>query len=167
MSKNLLYPGRPNYEGPVQGFFGLLHHSLLAEWSHDVMERVEYVKRWKFENEVEIRLWNMCYLSEERLPKEFVEAWRTWEEVKNTHRKAGKTYEEAGKTYWEAWKTYDEAVKTYLEAEKAYLKAEKACREARYTYYKILQSSSPLLLALIKELVPDTAWNGQELVFPN
>ncbi len=80
------------------------------------MERVEYVKKAKPKNEMKIRLWNMCYLSEERLPKEFVEA--------------GKTYEEAEKTY-----------------------------------NKALQTFSPQILDLIKELVPDTAWNGEELVF--
>ncbi len=144
MSQNLLYPGRPNYKGPTEGFFGLLHHDTLAEWSHNVMERVEYVKKAKPKNEVEIRLWNMCYLSEERLPKEF----------------AG-----AGKTYGEAWKTYEKADKTYEKADKTYLEAEKACGEAINTYYKTLITFSPHLLNLIKELVPDTAWNGQELVF--
>ncbi len=151
MPQNLLYPGRPNYEGPIQGFFGLLHHSVIAEWSHNVMERVEYVKRYKAENEVEIRLWHMCYLSEERLPKEFVEAWKTCVEARKNYLKAGKTYREAGKTYREAGKTYREA--------------EKACGEAVKTYYKTLKTFSPHLLNLIKELVPDTTWNGEELVF--
>ncbi len=145
MSQNLLYPGRPNYEGPTEGFFGLLHHSIIAEWSHDVMERVEYVKKEKPKNEIDIRLWNMCYLSEERLPKELVEAVKTYEE-------AWMTWEEALKmTCWESWNTYEEARKTVEEAKK--------------TYNKILQISSPQILNLIKELVPDTAWDGKELVF--
>ncbi len=150
MSQNLLYPGRPNYEGPVQGLFGLLHHDTLVEWSHDVMERVEYVKREKPKNEVKIRLWNMCYLDKERLPKEIVEAEKTWEE-------AEKTWEEAKKTWTKAWETWEEAEKTFGEAEKT---SDEACN----TYYEILQSLSPQLLTLIKELVPDTAWNGEELV---
>ncbi len=140
MYVNLLYPGRPNYEGPVQGFFGLLHHSIIAEWSDNVMERVDYVKNYKSKNEVEIRLWNMCYLSEERLPKEFVEAWKTLEEARTLHYEAYKTWEKAANTYDKVWKTWGEV-------------------------QEVLQTFSPLLLPLIKELVPNTAWNGQELVF--
>ncbi len=151
MSQNLLYPGRPNYEGPVQGLFGLLHHSVIAEWSDNVMERVEYVKKAKPKHEVDIRLWNMCYLSEERVPKKLVEAGKTWDEAWKTWDEALKTWEEAVKI-WEAEKTYWEAWETY--------------REAWETYYEALQTFSPHLLNLIKELVPDTAWNGKELVFP-
>ncbi len=187
MTPNRTYPGRPNYEGPVQGIFGLLHHSVLAEWSHNVMERVEYVKKAKPKHEVDIRLWNMCYLSEERVPNEFVEACKiygevlktymearkTWGEAQKTWVKAVKTFEETGKNWTEALKTYREAVKTYQEARMTWVEAGKTFeetwkthREAEKTYNKILQTFSPQILTLIKELVPDTTWNGQELVFP-
>ncbi len=137
------------------------------------MERVDYVKRKKPKNEVEIRLWNMCYLSEERLPNEFVEAMKTYEEARKTWDEAWKTGEEALKTYEEAEKTYGEVWKTYLveawetweKAGKTYLEAGKTGEEAEKTYNKILQISSPQILDLIKELVPDTAWNGKELVW--
>ncbi len=178
MSKNLLYPGRPNYKGPTKGVFGLLHHDILVEWSHNVMERVEYVKRYKAENEVEIRLWNMCYLSEERLPKELMAAEKIFGEAEKTHEEAIKAYEEAWKTYDKAGKTYEEAGKTYVEAKtfvkawktreeaiKTFRETWKTHREAEKTYNKILKSSSPQILNLIKELVPDTVWNGKELVF--
>ena len=59
---NTLFPGRPDYTGPVTGLFGLLHHDTLTESSHDVMERVSYVKEHKSRHEVEIRLHNMIYL---------------------------------------------------------------------------------------------------------
>jgi hypothetical protein len=60
--KNTLFPGRDNYTGPTNGLFGLLHHEQLCESSHDVNERIEYVKREKPKNEVAIRLHNMIYL---------------------------------------------------------------------------------------------------------
>jgi hypothetical protein len=60
--ENKLFPGRPNYTGPTSGFFGLLHHEELFEESHDVNERIEYVKKHKPENEVSIRLHNMIYI---------------------------------------------------------------------------------------------------------
>ena len=59
---NKLFPGRPHYIGPATGWFGLLHHGELLEQSHDVMERVAYVKAHKPENEVAVRLHNMIYL---------------------------------------------------------------------------------------------------------
>ena len=62
MTKNVLFPGRPAYEGPKAGIFGLLHHEILCESSRDVMEWVEYVKKYKPAHEVEIRLRNMIYL---------------------------------------------------------------------------------------------------------
>ena len=61
---NKLFPGRPNYSGPKTGMFGLLHHEVLCESSHDVMERVTYVKVTKPKNEVKIRLHNMIYLGD-------------------------------------------------------------------------------------------------------
>jgi len=60
--ENTLFPGRPNYIGPVAGWFGLLHHDTLYEWSYNVMERVAYVLTYKPANEVEVRLYNMIYL---------------------------------------------------------------------------------------------------------
>lgn len=59
---NTLFPGRPDYVGPTTGMFGLLHHEILCESSHDVMERVAYVRREKSRNEVATRLHNMIYL---------------------------------------------------------------------------------------------------------
>jgi hypothetical protein len=61
---NTLFPGRPDYTGPLTGTFGLLHHEQLCENSRDVGERVDYVKRHKPVNEVDIRLHNMIYLGD-------------------------------------------------------------------------------------------------------
>ena len=59
---NTLFPGRPDYTGPTTGVFSLLHHQELVETSHDVMERVAYVKRTKAQREVATRLHNIMYL---------------------------------------------------------------------------------------------------------
>ena len=59
---NTLFPGRPDYTGPYEGRFGLLHHDRLCEESHNVMERVENVKRTKPKHEIVCRLHNMIYL---------------------------------------------------------------------------------------------------------
>ena len=60
--ENTLFPGRYNYTGPTKGWFGFLHHEQLCEKSHDVNERIAYVKHKKPKNEVAIRLHNMIYL---------------------------------------------------------------------------------------------------------
>ena len=59
---NTLFPGRPNYTGPTAGMFGLLHHDNLCESSHNVNERLAYVRAHKPSREVAIRLHNMIYL---------------------------------------------------------------------------------------------------------
>lgn len=64
MTENTLFPGRPNYTGPTQGWFGFLHHEQLYEWSDDVNERIEHVRREKPKNEWAIRLHNMIYLGD-------------------------------------------------------------------------------------------------------
>ena len=61
---NTLFPGRRNYTGPTKGWFGFLHQDELCEESHNVNERINYVKREKPKNEVAIRLHNMIYLGE-------------------------------------------------------------------------------------------------------
>ena len=53
---NELFPGRPDYVGPTKGYFAFLHHEQLFEKSHDVMERVAYVKRDKPDHEIPTRL---------------------------------------------------------------------------------------------------------------
>src|SRR3990167_3890164 len=62
MEENTLFPGRPNYVGPIHGVFAMLHHSILFEGSHNVLERIEYIKNNKPSNEVNIRLHNIMYL---------------------------------------------------------------------------------------------------------
>ena len=61
---NTLFPGRPDYTGPTAGWFGLLHHRKLCEYSHNVMERVNYVREYKPAHEKATRLHNMIYLGD-------------------------------------------------------------------------------------------------------
>jgi len=61
---NTLFPGRPDYTGPTSGLFGLLHHDLLVETSHNIQDRIAYVRRRKNPHEIAIRLYNMIYLGD-------------------------------------------------------------------------------------------------------
>jgi hypothetical protein len=85
--ENLLFPGRLNYKGPTEGYFGLLHHDTLFEYSANVLERVEYVKEEKPADEVLIRLHNMIYLP-------FINGtW--WENYKNRNKQFTEKYKTA------------------------------------------------------------------------
>ena len=59
---NINRPGLPDYIGPARGWFALLHHDTLYEWSNNVMERVNYVSKTKPVHEIAARLHNMLYL---------------------------------------------------------------------------------------------------------
>lgn len=81
---NTLFPGRPNYTGPTTGTFGLLHHEILCETSHDVFERVAYVKENKPAHEVTIRLHNMIYLGGCEAAAKRVTLWADYEAKRDT-----------------------------------------------------------------------------------
>ena len=75
MSKNMLYPGKPNYVGPKAGMFTLLHHEgPLLEWSDDVMERIKYIKDRKAPIEVAIRLRHIVFYPKKLWSKQMQEA---------------------------------------------------------------------------------------------
>lgn len=63
-AENKLFPGRPNYTGPSAGYFAMLHHTILFEHSHHVMERIRYVQVNKSLREQPVRLRNMIYLGD-------------------------------------------------------------------------------------------------------
>jgi hypothetical protein len=138
--------------------FGLLHHEELCEQSHDVNERIAYVRKHKPENEVVIRLHNMIYLG--GCPAAIMReaAWKLYEETCAPARKlcdetcatAWKLYEKtcapARKLYTEtrgsAWKLYDEtrapAWKLY---EETCAPARKLCDETCATAWKLYEKT--------------------------
>ena len=59
---NNKFPGLPDYVGPSQGFFAFVHHDKLVEWSDDIQERIDYIKKAKPTHEQEVRLSHLLYL---------------------------------------------------------------------------------------------------------
>jgi hypothetical protein len=59
---NTLFPGLPRYMGPVAGWFALLHHDTLVEFSWNVIERVTYVEENKPTNQIGLRLRHMLFV---------------------------------------------------------------------------------------------------------
>ena len=140
--KNTLFPGRPNYTGPTKGWFGFLHHEQLCEQSHDVNERIRYVKREKPKNEVAIRLHNMIYLGGCEATTKFDALYADYK-IKRVMMDCAYTAKDALYTTYEAK------------------------HDALYADYKIKHDALDAeILAYIKSNIPDCAWNGKTLVFP-
>ena len=139
---NTLFPGRPDYTGPVTGLFGLLYHDTLVESSHDVMERVSYVKEHKPRHEIEIRLHNMIYLGNCPAASKCAPLYADYQ-TKSDSLKAD---------YLAKCAPLDADYQTKSDSLYADCKAERASLDAE-------------ILAYIKTHIPDCVWNGHELVF--
>ena len=174
MIPNTLFPGRPNYVGPTVGWFSMLHHdSDLVEYSHDVMERVAYVKRNKPKNEVAIRLHNMIYLGDRG---EAYAAKCADYEAKRTVLRVD--YEAKLNALYADYVAARAPLYADYEAKHAPLDADYAAkRDALYADYAAklnalradykakLNALRAEILAYIKTEIPDCAWDGHQLVF--
>src|SRR3972149_1893318 len=151
--ENTLFPGRPNYTGPAKGWFGFLHHERVCEESHDVNERIDYVKREKPKNEVPIRLHNMIYLGECAAIAKRAALYAGY--------KAKRAPLEADYKAKRAPLDADYEVKSApLYAD---YKAKRAALDAGYEAKRAAMRAE--ILAYIKLHIPDCAWNGKTLVF--
>ena len=138
---NVLFPGRPNYTGPTSGWFGLLHHSELFETSHNVQERIAYVKANKPDREVSLRLHNMVYLGA-------IASTCDKRDALNTDNLA----------------KCDALYADYLAKRDALYARWQAKRDVRYAHWQAKRA--PLdaeVLAYILSVMPDCAWNGKKL----
>ena len=152
--ENTLFPGRYNYTGPIKGWFGFLHHEQLCEKSHDVNERINYVKLHKPDNEVAIRLHNMIYLGGCKAMAKLAVLYADYE------------------AKYDALYTDYEAKYAVLDAHRrakcAALYADyRAKRDALYAddYEAKCDALYAEILVYIKSNIPDCAWNGKTLVF--
>jgi hypothetical protein len=151
---NTLFPGRPNYTGPTEGWFGLLHHSNLFEHSHNVMERVAYVIRKKAP-QVEIRLHNMIYLGD--LGVDYVVKHAAYYADYGAKRNALMAdYKAKCAPLYDEYEVKRAPLWTEYEAKRALL----------YDEYEAKRGALLAdILVYIKHHIPDCAWNGTELVF--
>ena len=165
MTKNILFPGRPNYTGPTTGVFGLLHHDILVESSHDVAERVAYVKANKPANEIATRLHNLIYLGDCEAAVKRILLWDDYEAKRAPLRADYEAKRDALLTDYEAkhaaldadYEAKHDALRadywTKLDALDADYEAKHAALDAEVLVY-------------IARHIPDHAWNGSTLVFP-
>ena len=169
--KNTLFPGRPNYTGPTKGWFGFLHHERLCEQSHDVNERIHYVKREKPKNEVAIRLHNMIYLGGCEATTKRGALYATYRAKLVMMDGAYMVDRDALYATYTA-KDADYKIKRVMmdcayTAKDALYTTYEAKHDALYADYKIKHDALDAeILAYIKSNIPDCAWNGKTLVFP-
>ncbi len=182
------FPGRPDYVGPTVGWFGLPHHDKLLEESHDVMERVAYVKKNKPQREIDIRLHNMIYLDPVLCPavaqcKSLDDAYRAQRKpLDDAYRAQCKPMDDA---YWAQRKPLDNAYRAQRKPlDDAYWAQRKSMEDAYRAQRNPLDDAywaqrNPLddayraqckpledeILSYIRSEIPDCAWNGKELVF--
>lgn len=195
---NTMFPGRPDYTGPTMGVFGLLHHDSLFERSHNVMERVNYVRIYKPVNERAIRLYNMIYLgsccaaekhdrikadyrakcnplaADYRAKNDRIKAdYRARHEILYADYRAKR--EILNVDYGAEWYLLDadywakhEILNVDADAEYYLLDADYSAKrkllDDGYTANRDLLDDA--ILKYIKQHIPDCAWNGDELTFP-
>ena len=154
--ENTLFPGRYNYTGPIKGWFGFLHHEQLCEKSHDVNERIDYVKLHKPDNEVAIRLHNMIYLGGCKAMAKLAVLLYT-------------DYKAKCDALLADYEAECDALYADHTAKLAPLYADyRAKRDALYAddYEAKCDALYAEILVYIKSNIPDCAWNGKTLVFP-
>jgi hypothetical protein len=142
--------GVKNMTSQKSGMFWHIHHDRLVEWSDNIDERIDYIKKEKPSNEVEIHLRLMKRVNG-KLPDEFVNAVK----ARNKAIKArDKAWNKAIKARNKAWyKTRDKADEAWYKAIKARDKADKA-NKARKKYESEIET-------LHKIECPDCTWDGK------
>ena len=91
----------------IKGIFWHVHYDKLCEWCYNYQERVNYIKGYKPEHEVETRL-RLMKPVKGKIPKEYKKACEKWDE---------------------AYKKWDEAYKKYLPKLQLLHKKECGCLE--------------------------------------
>ena len=148
------FPGRSDYVGPKVGWFGLLHHGILFEESHDVMERIDYVGREKPKGEIAIRLHNMIYLG--AVADTCAKRAPLYADYQAKRNALDADYKAKRAPLYADYQAKCDALYADYQAKRAPLYADyEAKRDALYAE----------IFAYISTNIPDCAWNGTELVF--
>ena len=160
---NKLFPGKPNYTGPKIGYFTLLHHQgPIVDWSNDVMERVEYINRYKPGYERAIRLSHIVHVPTSMVHDAVQEAYAKRQEADAKWRDAHAKWQEADAKCRDAYAKWQEADAKWRDA---YAKRREADAKWREVDTKWQEAEADKLTAYLKLHVKDCRWNGTELDF--
>mgnify|MGYP001619837888 CR=1 FL=1 len=110
----------------TSGHFTHIHHGKpLIEWSDNIKERHDYVRKIKPKRERALRMALMIRVPDGLIPNAYNEARLVYEEVWRAYKEASRAYwEEAGHAHWEAsheevWGVYEAVWRAYNEARRA------------------------------------------------
>lgn len=120
----------------TKGIFWHVHHDTLLEWSDNIQERIDYIKKEKPKHEIETRL-KLLKPVKGRLPAEFVKAEKSYDKSRKAYHKAREAYNKAYEAYDKAREAYDKAFEKHKKEIEELHKKECGCKE----------------------------WNGEKLVF--
>ena len=169
MSKNLLFPGLERYEGPSHGIFALLHHTILCEYSDDVMERVTFVRHYKASHEIDTRLRHMIYVGDLEASHKFLEIKeKEQDELMEEYRKFRDSLKKIEFTCIDVWNP-----EVFKKREFADLSAQNEYDEIkRELFKKFGEELSPYraeILGFIRENISDCKWDEEKktLMFPD
>ena len=171
---NVLFPGRPNYTGPTSGWFGLLHHSELFETSRDVAERVAYTKGNKPKAKIALRLHNMVYLGAiastcDKCAPLYAD-YRAKRDALYADYRAKRDalyadYNAKCDALTADYRAKRDALYADYNAKCDALTADYAAKRAPLyaDYWAKVDALDAEVLAYIKSIMPDCAWNGKKL----
>ena len=167
MSVTQPFPCFPDYDGPIEGVFGFVHDSVLAEFSLDIMERVRFYNRGgKPKHELETRRRCMVWLDPANQPWD--ELARQWAELDRQGAELDRQWDELARQRDELdrqWADHRQWAK--LARQLAGLDRQLAGLHRQWAeLYRQWVEHEPAILAQIKALVPDLPWDGHKLIFP-
>ena len=159
-----------------------VHHDVLVEpLTEPIKNRIKYIKEFKPENEIKLRL-RLLKVVKGELPKELVEAGKQYCEVRRKFFEAyeeGQKFVEIKQKYYKAkWeikkgKLSKEFIKTerqYYEARQKITKTEKKYDEARRKfikakekYYEAYKKYESQILSLHAKECPNCPWDGETI----
>jgi hypothetical protein len=178
---------KQNKNKQEKGFFWHVHHDKLMEYCWSYKKRVNYIRRYKPENEVETRL-RLFKPVKGKLPKEFVEAretWEAWEKAEEAWEKAEEARVKAEKARVKAEEAWMKAKKARVEeamVEVAMVRAEKTWEKHREAWgkaeeaweawvkvekarEKVEEKHKDEIQVLHDKECPDCSWNGEQIIF--
>jgi len=131
------YRQRPA-DWPKSGWYWLLHHEQLLEWTDDIDERWQYIVENKPKNEIDLRLSEIAPVRGD-LPKQIIDA------------------------YAERKRAYGEWERAYAERGRA--ERGQAERERAYGEWKRAYDKHKTRLEVMHKLeCPDSKWNGKTIL---
>ena len=144
---NNKFPGLPDYVGPSKGYFAFVHHESLVEYSADIHERIDYIKKAKPTHEQEVRLSHLLYLG-----KAGSDYAKKLKPLTDDYAKKLKRLDD---DYWAERKPLDDDyAKEFKRLDDDYVEERKPLDAEILTY--------------VRTLIPDCKWDekSRELIFP-